>query len=67
MADLVASEKYQLYRVCAIAVCILEFVLIGCLDQVFRRDELQQFLQLVRESSVKMLDGNVDPLGYDLV
>lgn len=35
--------------------------------QVFRRDELQKFLQLVRDSSVKMLDGNVDPLGYDLV
>ncbi|XP_062520913.1 nuclear pore complex protein Nup107-like [Corticium candelabrum] len=48
LADIVASESYQLYK-------------------VFRQDELQKFLQLVHNSSVEMLDGNVDPLGYSLV
>ncbi|KAL3865177.1 hypothetical protein ACJMK2_006795 [Sinanodonta woodiana] len=36
------------------------------LYQVFRKDELQHLLHLLRESSLAVLDLNCDPLGYDL-
>ncbi|XP_035671909.1 nuclear pore complex protein Nup107-like [Branchiostoma floridae] len=33
---------------------------------VFRRDELQRFLQKLRDSSIQLLDQNLDPLGYQM-
>ncbi|XP_019626310.1 PREDICTED: nuclear pore complex protein Nup107-like [Branchiostoma belcheri] len=33
---------------------------------VFRRDELQRFLQKLRDSSIQLLDQNLDPLGYQV-
>lgn len=34
--------------------------------QVFRKDELQQLLKLIRDSSLANLDHNRGPLGYAL-
>lgn len=34
--------------------------------QVFRQDELQHLLHLLRESSVAVLNQNKDPLGYEI-
>ncbi|XP_078455539.1 nuclear pore complex protein Nup107 isoform X1 [Lampetra fluviatilis] len=34
--------------------------------EVFSKEELQTFLQKVCESSLKLLDMNLDPLGYDI-
>ncbi|XP_029902109.1 nuclear pore complex protein Nup107 isoform X2 [Myripristis murdjan] len=36
------------------------------LYQVFSKDELRRLLQKLRESSLLLLDGGVDPLGYEL-
>ncbi|KAF7644664.1 hypothetical protein LDENG_00218040 [Lucifuga dentata] len=36
------------------------------LYQVFSKDELRRFLQKLRESSLSLLDGGFDPLGYEL-
>ncbi|XP_022097754.1 nuclear pore complex protein Nup107-like [Acanthaster planci] len=37
------------------------------LYKVFRRPELQQFLSKLSESSLQLLNQNLDPLGYELV
>ncbi|XP_015757940.1 PREDICTED: nuclear pore complex protein Nup107-like [Acropora digitifera] len=47
IADVVASEQYQLYK-------------------VFRKDELQKMLSLLRDTSLEALGKNLDPLGYDM-
>ncbi|KAG7320613.1 hypothetical protein KOW79_016466 [Hemibagrus wyckioides] len=36
------------------------------LYEVFSKDELQKFLQKIRESSLLLLDKGLDPLGYEL-
>ncbi|KAK3544529.1 hypothetical protein QTP86_015260 [Hemibagrus guttatus] len=36
------------------------------LYEVFSKDELQKFLQKMRESSLLLLDKGLDPLGYEL-
>ncbi|XP_070540867.1 nuclear pore complex protein Nup107-like [Ptychodera flava] len=45
LADVIASEQHQLYK-------------------VFRPEEIQRLLNLIRESSLQLLDNNLDPLGY---
>ncbi|KAK2558371.1 Nuclear pore complex protein Nup107 [Acropora cervicornis] len=47
IADVIASEQYQLYK-------------------VFRKDELQKMLSLLRDTSLEALGKNLDPLGYDM-
>lgn len=34
--------------------------------QVFRKDELQKMLSLLRDTSLAALGKNLDPLGYDM-
>lgn len=34
--------------------------------QVFRKDELQKMLSLLRDTSLEALGKNLDPLGYDM-
>uniref|UniRef100_A0A4W3IDI9 Nuclear pore complex protein n=1 Tax=Callorhinchus milii TaxID=7868 RepID=A0A4W3IDI9_CALMI len=36
------------------------------LYQVFSKEEMRKFLQKLRESSLMLLDQNLDPLGYDI-
>ncbi|XP_075900440.1 nuclear pore complex protein Nup107 [Nelusetta ayraudi] len=38
----------------------------NCLYQVFSKEELQRFLQKLRDSSLCLLDRGLDPLGYEL-
>ncbi|XP_071501172.1 nuclear pore complex protein Nup107-like [Diadema antillarum] len=47
LADIVASEQYQLYT-------------------VFSKPELRQLLSKLRESSLQLLDQNLDALGYEI-
>ena len=35
--------------------------------QEFKKEDLRQLLQQIRESSLHLLDQNKDPLGYELV
>ena len=75
LGDIIASEQHKLYEVNLYSFVLLFsvkktmlrhliFVLLSL--QVFRKDELQKLLTMFRDSSLALLDTNMDPLGYEM-